>query len=276
MSIITNPNQKIIIVASEKHDSKNIYGSISRKAESIAARLLNDGTASFMLYVHFALNQDEHRFALSPKALHEELGISEKQYRRAIAKLEKAEYLVRSKSDSNIYTFYELPPQYQNGVSLDLQDETHPQRDISPEVHIPPEVERSIPTEEDVYPPRDRGSTPTGGEGVPPEGERNNTDIINNTNNNTSDNTATNPIISSKDNSECTSTRQEDTEPEPHISPLDKILDKLWEKHDYGRVSISTDDSGDEVIDFQPAFYHIPPLLNGDVQSGLDDENLPF
>lgn len=250
---------------SEAHDHGNVYGSISRKAESIAAHFLNDGTISFMLYVHFALNKDEHRFALSPKALYTEIGISEKQYRRAVAKLEEAGYLVRSEPGSNIYKFYELPPQYRDIKLLDLQkDAISQERTIYPQRDISPEGER-------VSLQRDRGSIPTGGEGIPLEGERNNTNTTdNNTSNNTGDSIEVilDDLVVGNDTE-----RQDSIQDQVKVPTLDKTLEYLFDEYGYGRYSITTDDEGNDEVDFYPSLFYIP----GPERTSQDgDYDLPF
>lgn len=54
-------------------------------------------------------------------------------------------------------------------------------------------------------------------------------------------------------------TGQQEEREKQHIPLLDKILDLLWEKHKYGKVSIEFDEDGEEVIDFKPALFYIPP-----------------
>ena len=113
----TNPNQRVITVVSAKgENNKEPFGIITRKAERIAARVLDDGTASYILYIHFALHQDRHTFAFSPATLKNELGISPDRSRTAFKKLVDSGYLIRNNPKSNIYTFYQLPPRYENMV----------------------------------------------------------------------------------------------------------------------------------------------------------------
>lgn len=111
--IITNPNQRMVTVIGEKKkEDEKTYGIITRKAEQIAIHILDDGTASFFLYVHFALHKDQYHFAFSPAALEKELGISKDRCRTAFNRLVKCGYLVSQRNGSNQYLFYELPPQY--------------------------------------------------------------------------------------------------------------------------------------------------------------------
>lgn len=54
-------------------------------------------------------------------------------------------------------------------------------------------------------------------------------------------------------------TGQQEEWRKPHIPILDKILDYLWEKHNYGKVTVEFDEDGEEVFEFKPALFYIPP-----------------
>ena len=113
--MLTNPNQRIVtVVGAKKSKDGKTYGTILRQAERVAVRLLDDGTAAFLLYVHFALHQDAHTFSFSPAALHRELNISKERCRTAFHRLIDAGFLVPKHDGSPYYTFYELPPCYEN------------------------------------------------------------------------------------------------------------------------------------------------------------------
>lgn len=114
------PNQKVIHCVPEERKKNDRYGSLSRKAEIVSARLLNDGSASHIVFLHFALHKKDHKFELSKQELENYLGISAKQYRKAIAVLEKAGYLTRSKPNSNIYYFKRIPDHYKDMDIIDI------------------------------------------------------------------------------------------------------------------------------------------------------------
>lgn len=167
MTYNTNPNQRIIIISK---DLEEPYGIISRKAEQIAVHQLDDNTASYMLFIHFALNQDTHQFAFSPAVLQEELGISKDRCRTAFNKLVEKGYLKPIGENSNKYMFYQIPPEY---------------ADINTYTCIQP-----IPVSKDIPIDTDRVSLPTqigypceAVEGIPADTDRNNINIINNNNN---------------------------------------------------------------------------------------------
>lgn len=114
------PNQLIIQCIPEERKRNERYGSLSRKAEIVAARLLNDGSASHIVFLHFALHKKDHKYELSKKELEKYLGISEKQYRKAIDVLKEKGYMVQRTPTSNIYYFKRIPDQYKDMDILDI------------------------------------------------------------------------------------------------------------------------------------------------------------
>ena len=84
--IFTVPNQKVIEISpGNGREEGETYGIITRREEMTAAKLLNDKSASLMLYYHFALNQDGYEFALSPTEIQEKLGIIGNNERKALS-----------------------------------------------------------------------------------------------------------------------------------------------------------------------------------------------
>ena len=73
---------------------------------------MNDKSAAHILYYYFALNQDGYKFALSPTAIKNYYGITTKQYRKGIEKLQEVGYLTPKDNDSNIWYFYRIPQKY--------------------------------------------------------------------------------------------------------------------------------------------------------------------
>ena len=145
--MLTNPNQRIVtVVGAKKSKDGKTYGTILRQAERVAVRLLDDGTAAFLLYVHFALHQDAHTFSFSPAALHRELNISKERCRTAFHRLIDAGFLVPKHDGSPYYTFYELPPCYENLYPDGwTSDEAEP-------------VSTAIPMQTDIPPSSDIGN----------------------------------------------------------------------------------------------------------------------
>ena len=110
--MITYPNQKVIQVKSMPHNGKDKsqpYGCINIEASNRAARVLKPN--AYRMYIRIVLNQDGHEFALSPKAMREEIGISPTGYETAVKNLIDAGYLVQIRNGSNKYIFYENPPE---------------------------------------------------------------------------------------------------------------------------------------------------------------------
>ena len=110
--MITYPNQKVIQVKSMPHNGKDKsqpYGCINIEASNRAARVLKPN--AYRMYIRIVLNQDGHEFALSPKTMREEIGISPTGYETAVKNLIDAGYLVQIRNGSNKYIFYENPPE---------------------------------------------------------------------------------------------------------------------------------------------------------------------
>lgn len=105
-TIKTVPNQKIVrIKDKEKCDKQNTYATINIEAINKACRDLDAGTLKLWLY--FARNQEGYEFALSSSHCYDEIGMSRKQYDRAMKNLINQGYLVNIKG--NNYDFYEVP-----------------------------------------------------------------------------------------------------------------------------------------------------------------------
>lgn len=130
--IITVPNQKVIeIIHNDKHEEKP-YGIITESEHIWAARLLNDKSAAHILYYYFALNQDGYTFALSPTAIENCYGITNKQYRKGIEKLQEVGYLTPKGDDSNIWFFNRIPEKYLHTAlqEWNMQSDVCTQKDI--------------------------------------------------------------------------------------------------------------------------------------------------
>ncbi len=140
------PNQKIICCIPEERKKNDRYGNLSRKAEIISARLLNDGTASHIVFLHFALHKKDHKFELSKQDLENQLGISAKQYRKAITMLEQAGYLTQSAPHSNIYYFKRIPDKYKDLEITDII--SSPQNQC---INATPEGNSSVTSKELIY-----------------------------------------------------------------------------------------------------------------------------
>ncbi|MBP1536958.1 MAG: hypothetical protein ILA17_03695 [Ruminococcus sp.] len=105
--IVTSANQKVITTHKTRSDAEHLYSIDNIEAVKKAARELK--STAFKLYVIMNLNQNEYTYALSPKALHESIGISGGQYHRAVQELMERGYLIEDDKRKNLYHFYELP-----------------------------------------------------------------------------------------------------------------------------------------------------------------------
>lgn len=141
--MITYPNQKVVQVKSLPHNGKDKtqpYGCINIEASNRAARVLKPN--AYRMYIRIVLNQDGHEFALSPKAMREEIGISPTGYETAVKNLIDAGYLVQISNGSNKYFFYENPPEK---VVTTIPVYCPPIPPISTPVVVPPNINVDSP-----------------------------------------------------------------------------------------------------------------------------------
>lgn len=103
--IKTVPNQRVVTVNKEPTDKQNIYTKNNLVALDEAAGKLKS-LAGFKLYMYFAKNQDNYKFALSSSDFCKWSGYKIKAYNTAFDELVKNGYLV-SEKDNTIFTFYE-------------------------------------------------------------------------------------------------------------------------------------------------------------------------
>ena len=101
----TSPHQKVITIH-RKPLGNNFLG-INNDNWKNAARIL--GAQAFLLYIYLASNKDDFKFALSPKAIHQEIGMPPSTFRDQLAKLESLGFLVAPPEQGNMYHFYEVP-----------------------------------------------------------------------------------------------------------------------------------------------------------------------
>ena len=102
---VTVPNQKVCVVHREAI-GKNFI-SISKDNYTKAYRDMSGSSSALGLYIWLVGNQNNYRFALSPQAIENQLGMARSSYHGAINKLKDLGYIVE-KEDSNIYDFYEV------------------------------------------------------------------------------------------------------------------------------------------------------------------------
>lgn len=163
--IVTYPNQKVIITNKAQSDKENIYGIQNLKALYQAAKSLTN--KAFKLYIYMNCNQAGYKYALSPKAVCIDIGLKEKSCQSAVKELVEKGYLVKQNDGSNIYDFYELPPE---SDSVNLREQGNIQESGRREVH------------NGVYIyPKELNNTPASGR-----------EIVHDTTNNITDNTSNN------------------------------------------------------------------------------------
>lgn len=79
---------------------------------------------AFKLYIRMNLHQPGYGYGLSPKEIHDAVGMSEDRYRSARRELEEKGYLVPVAEKMNRYTFYEYP-QKDNLQPMENDDINH-------------------------------------------------------------------------------------------------------------------------------------------------------
>ena len=89
----TYPHQKVINIHREPLGGG--FLGINNDNWKDAARVL--GAQAFLLYIYLASNKDDFKLALSPQAIHKEIGMPPSTYRDQRQKLESLGYLVAGK-----------------------------------------------------------------------------------------------------------------------------------------------------------------------------------
>ena len=105
--MVVFPNQKIIVTEKAPCDDRHIYGVLNIEALKYAASVLS-GTC-FKLYVRMMLNQGGFTYALSPKVVEKDIGLSDKCYRVAVKELIAKGFLTQDSERANVYHAIEDP-----------------------------------------------------------------------------------------------------------------------------------------------------------------------
>lgn len=104
--IQTVPNQNVCKIHREPI-GKNFI-SINKLNYSKAYRDMSKSPAALGLYIWLVGNQDGYKFAFSPQAIENQLGMARSSCHGAVKKLEELGYLVRQNENSNMLDFYEV------------------------------------------------------------------------------------------------------------------------------------------------------------------------
>ena len=104
--ITTVPNQNVMQIHREPTDKNFI--AINKYNFTKAYRDMSNSSAALGLYIWLVGNKDNYRFAFSPQAIENQLGMASTSCRGAFKKLVDLGYIVRRKENSNIYDFYEV------------------------------------------------------------------------------------------------------------------------------------------------------------------------
>lgn len=101
----TVPNQHAFIIHRDPVGKNFIQ--IGKENYSKAYRDMSKSPAALGLYIWLVGNQDKFKFAFSPQAIENQLGMARSSCHGAVKKLEELGYLV-PREESNIYDFYEV------------------------------------------------------------------------------------------------------------------------------------------------------------------------
>ena len=100
----TVPNQRIYVV--HREPMGNNFISLNKYNYTKAYRDMSKTPAALGLYIWLVGNQDKYKFAFSPQAIENQLGMPKNSARDAVKRLEELGYLV-PRENSNVYDFYE-------------------------------------------------------------------------------------------------------------------------------------------------------------------------
>ena len=101
----TVPNQRIFVI--HRKDKGNNFIAINKLNFSKAYRDMSKTPAALGLYIWLVGNQDKYKFAFSPQAIENQLGMARSSCHGAINRLAELGYLVQ-REDSNVWDFYEV------------------------------------------------------------------------------------------------------------------------------------------------------------------------
>ena len=129
------PNQKMLIINRAPLD-KNFLG-INNDNWKYAARVL--GAQAFLLYIYLASNKDGYKFALSPAAVQNEIGMPRSTFYDQLRKLESLGFIIPDKG--NVLQFYEKQ-----------QSDTHTQSACVPDNSVDTNAGKTCPSPEKESP----------------------------------------------------------------------------------------------------------------------------
>ena len=117
MAAYTVPNQKMVHINRDMPE-KNEGNFLLIKKDNLYAAYRDLNATALCLYLYLAANMHGYHFALSPKAISEEMGMPVSTVKDQINVLIKKGYLVRRAEGSNIYDFYEAPREEENAETV--------------------------------------------------------------------------------------------------------------------------------------------------------------
>lgn len=123
MVLQTVPNQNTVTV--HRETLNNNYIAINKTSFANAYKAMSNSSSALALYIWLVGNKDGYKFAFSPQAIQNQLGMARSSCHGAVRKLMDLGYLVQRSSDSNAFDFYEVAPNGEKPV-LDFSDGDSP------------------------------------------------------------------------------------------------------------------------------------------------------
>ena len=108
MAANTVPNQKVVHINRDMPE-KNEGNFLMIKNGNLYAAYRDLNATALCLYLYLAGNMNGFKLALSPKAIHEEMGMPISTVKDQINVLIRKGYLVPKSEGSNVFDFYETP-----------------------------------------------------------------------------------------------------------------------------------------------------------------------
>lgn len=111
--MISYPNQKVVSIKRNMPNKKqnkdnNPFLLVYCSSFKQASKNLK-GQVAFKLWLYLVSNAEGFTIAFSPKAVHEQMGVSQDAVRDAFKQLVQNRYLIKDEEGKNRFTFYEHP-----------------------------------------------------------------------------------------------------------------------------------------------------------------------
>lgn len=131
----TVPNQRVFVI--HREDKGNNFIAINKLNFSKAYRDMSKTPAALGLYIWLVGNQDKYKFAFSPQAIENQMGMARSSCHDAVKRLIDLGYIVPHE-DSNVCDFYEVTTKEKEMNRKIVEGETISFEEIPTEPTAPP------------------------------------------------------------------------------------------------------------------------------------------